>query len=202
MTAPPPSRRLEDRRALVTMADRYTGPAVIERFEAEGATVIADTDSHRQAEGPQAAIEAAGRVDVLVVNLVARWRPAPPTDTTDEQWLAMFEALVHPTMRFVRAVLPQMIERRSGKIIVVTSAAPLRPTPGSDAYSAGARRAERICAGGRCGRRSSQRSGQCHRSGLRREHRCVPARDLGHRGDAATASARSGATYRRGLGAG
>jgi 2-keto-3-deoxy-L-fuconate dehydrogenase len=73
---------------------------------------------------------------VLVVNLVARWRPAPPTETTDEGWLRMFDALVHPTMRFVRAVLPQMIERRSGKIIVVTSAAPLRATPYSDAYSA------------------------------------------------------------------
>jgi 2-keto-3-deoxy-L-fuconate dehydrogenase len=33
-------------------------------------------------------------------------------------------------------VLPQMIARRSGKIIVVTSAAPLRATPQSDAYSA------------------------------------------------------------------
>ena len=48
----------------------------------------------------------------------------------------MFDALVHPTMRFVRAALPQMIERRAGKIIVVTSAAPLRATPQSDAYSA------------------------------------------------------------------
>src|SRR3954469_15232060 len=118
------------------MADRYTGPAVIERFEAEGATVIADIDGHLEPTGPEAVIDAAGHVDILVVNLVARWRPAPPTETTDEQWLAMFDALVHPTMRFVRAVLPQMIERRSGKIIVVTSAAPLRPTPKSDAYSA------------------------------------------------------------------
>jgi 2-keto-3-deoxy-L-fuconate dehydrogenase len=117
------------------MADRYTGPAVIERFEAEGATVVADRDSHLRPDGPQAAIEAARRVDVLVVNLVARWRPAPPTETTDERWLAMFDVLVHPTMRFVRAVLPQMIERREGKIIVVTSAAPLRATPKSDAYS-------------------------------------------------------------------
>jgi 2-keto-3-deoxy-L-fuconate dehydrogenase len=118
------------------MADRYTGPAVIERFRAEGASVIADSESHLRADGPQSAVEDAGRVDVLVVNLVARWRPAPPTDTTDEHWLAMFDALVHPTMRFVRAVLPQMIERRSGKIVVVTSAAPLRATPRSDAYSA------------------------------------------------------------------
>jgi 2-keto-3-deoxy-L-fuconate dehydrogenase len=118
------------------MADRYTGPAVIERFEAEGATVIADNDGHRDPTGPQTVIDAAGHVDILVVNLVARWRPAPPTDTTDERWLAMFDALVHPTMRFVRAVLPQMMERRAGKIIVVTSAAPLRATPRSDAYSA------------------------------------------------------------------
>ena len=134
--APAPTGRLRGRRALVTMADRYTGPAVVERFAAEGAAVVSDTDSHRTADGPAAAIAAAGPIDVLVVNLVARWRPAPPTDTTDERWLAMFDALVHPTMRFVRAVLPQMIERRAGKIIVVTSAAPLRATPQSDAYSA------------------------------------------------------------------
>src|SRR3954454_12147561 len=136
VTAPPPAQRLENRRALVTMAERYTGPAVIERFEAEGATVIADTDSHLTVDGPAAAVAAAGHVDVLVVNLVARWRPAPPTDTTDERWLAMFDALVHPTMRFVRAVLPQMIARHAGKVIVVTSAAPRRPPPHSDAYSA------------------------------------------------------------------
>ena len=136
MDAPPAAGRLRGLRALVTMADRYTGPAVIERFEAEGAFVLGDVDGHRTADGPQAAVDAAGRVDVLVVNLVARWRPAPPTDTTDEHWLAMFDALVHPTMRFVRAALPQMIERRAGKIIVVTSAAPLRATPQSDAYSA------------------------------------------------------------------
>jgi NAD(P)-dependent dehydrogenase (short-subunit alcohol dehydrogenase family) len=118
------------------MADRYTGPAVIERFEAEGATVVADTDGHLEPTGPQAVIDAAGHVDILVVNLVARWRPAPPTQTTDERWLAMFDTLVHPTMRFVRAVLPQMIERQAGKVVVVTSAAPLRATPQSDAYSA------------------------------------------------------------------
>ena len=78
----------------------------------------------------------AGRIDVLVVNLIARWRPTPAVDTTDHQWTAMFDALVHPLMRFVRAVLPQMIERRAGKIIAVTSAAPLRAVPRSGAYSA------------------------------------------------------------------
>ena len=118
------------------MADRYTGPAVVERFRAEGATVVADTDSHLDPDGPALAVEAAGPLDVLVVNLIARWRPAPPTETTDESWLAVFDRLVHPTMRFVRAALPAMIERGSGKIIVVTSAAPLRTMSGGDAYVA------------------------------------------------------------------
>lgn len=149
-TPPQPTERLLGRRALITMADRYTGSAVIERFEAEGATVIADTDSHLSAHGPADAITAAGRVDVLVVNLVARGRPAPPTDTTDERWLAMFDTLVHPTMRFVRAVLPQMIERRAGKVIVVTSAAPLRANSEQRRVQRGARRAERLRAGRRC----------------------------------------------------
>ena len=136
MPASSPEGRFAGRRVLVTMADRYTGPAVAEMFRAEGASVVADTDSHRDPDGPAAAVAAAGELDVLVVNLIARWRPAPPTETTDETWLRIFDTLVHPTMRFVRAALPAMIDRRSGKIIVVTSAAPLRTMTGGDAYTA------------------------------------------------------------------
>ena len=131
-----PAGQFAGRRVLVTMADRYTGPAVAELFQAQGASVIADTDSHRDPEGPARAVTAAGDLDILVVNLIARWRPSPPTETTDETWLSIFDTLVHPTMRFVRAALPGMIERRSGKIVVVTSAAPLRTMTGGDAYTA------------------------------------------------------------------
>ena len=44
--------------------------------------------------------------------------------------------LVHPMHRLARAVLPQMIERRSGKIVVVGSAAALRGTPRRSCYGA------------------------------------------------------------------
>ena len=135
MVDPSSTGRFRDRRVLVTMADRYTGPAVAAMFREEGATVFADTDSHRDPEGPARAVAAAGDLDVLVVNLIARWRPAPVTETTDETWLKIYDTLVHPTMRFVRAALPAMIERRSGKVIVVTSAAPLRTMAGGDAYT-------------------------------------------------------------------
>ena len=132
----PTHPRFEGRRVLVTMADRYTGPAVAAMFRSGGADVIEDRDSHRDPDGPVRAVEAAGRVDIAVINLIARFRAGPATDTTDETWLRIFDTLVHPTMRFVRALLPQMIERRAGKIVVVTSAAPLRTMPGADAYTA------------------------------------------------------------------
>lgn len=118
------------------MADRYTGPAVVERLAAEGAAVVADSGRYTSADEPHRVVAEAGPIDILVVNLIAPWKPTPAAETTDEQWLAMFDALVHPLMRFVRAVLPQMTERRSGKIIAVTSAAPLRAIPKSGAYSA------------------------------------------------------------------
>ena len=135
MSAPEPTARLAGRRALVTMADRYTGPAVARRLGDEGASVIADTGRYLDPAEPDAVVANAGRVDVLVVNLIPEMKPTLAVDTTDEDWLAMFDRLVHPTMRFVRAVLPQMIEREAGKIIVVTSAAPLRANPKSSSYS-------------------------------------------------------------------
>lgn len=135
MPAPEPNERLAGRRVLVTMADRYTGPAVVEHLGREGAEVIADDGRYADPGDPAALVERVGRVDVLVINLIASWKPTAAVDTSDDRWLGMFERLVHPTMRFTRAVLPQMIEREAGKIIVVTSAAPLRPTAKSSAYS-------------------------------------------------------------------
>jgi 2-keto-3-deoxy-L-fuconate dehydrogenase len=48
----------------------------------------------------------------------------------------MFAAMVDPLPRLARAVLPQMIERRSGKILVMGSASALRGMKRSSAYSA------------------------------------------------------------------
>ena len=44
--------------------------------------------------------------------------------------------MVHPLHRLVRAVMPQMIERRQGKIIVMGSVSALRGMPNWSAYSA------------------------------------------------------------------
>ena len=48
----------------------------------------------------------------------------------------MFNAMVHPLMCLIRHFAPLMAERGHGKIIAITSAAPLRGIPGSTAYCA------------------------------------------------------------------
>jgi hypothetical protein len=57
--AEPMSGRLEGRRVLVTHADRYIGPPVVELFRKEGAHVIADESDYTD---PGAAREVVGRV--------------------------------------------------------------------------------------------------------------------------------------------
>ena len=55
---------------------------------------------------------------------------------TDSEWDEIFAALVHPLPRLARAVLPQMIARSSGKILVVGSASALRGIRRASTYSA------------------------------------------------------------------
>lgn len=136
----PPSsgRSLAGKRVLITQAQDFIGPALVERFRVSGAEVFGDT---RGLTGPSAAerlIAGIGQLDVLVINLVLCNPHRPVTAITDKLWTMQFEALVHPLHRLVRAVLPQMTGRRSGKIVVIGSASGLRGTPAHAAHSAAA----------------------------------------------------------------
>ncbi len=127
---------LAGKRVLITHADQFMGPVFCEVFASHGATVIASSDPLLDADAPAAAVAAAGRVDVLVANLAL---PAPSTAATevdDAEWEATFAALVHPLPRLVRAVLPAMIERRAGKVLVMGSASALRGMKRASTYSA------------------------------------------------------------------
>ena len=131
------SGRLQGKRVLVTDAEVYMGPDIIDLFTREGAEVIASTDTMSEPGVAESVVEEAGHIDVLVANLAERklqWDSAH--DVRDEDWFAFFDDIIHPLMRLTRAVLPQMIERKSGKIVAITSAAPLRGIPKAAAYCA------------------------------------------------------------------
>lgn len=127
---------LEGRRVLVTQCTDYMGPPIAELFAAEGAAVIQSEGILRSAAQVNELVEAAGPLDIVAANLALDPRSQPVTEIEDANWSALFAALVDPLLWLVRAVAPGMIERGAGKIVAVTSAAPLRGIPGSSAYCA------------------------------------------------------------------
>jgi 2-keto-3-deoxy-L-fuconate dehydrogenase len=129
-------KRLEGKRVVITQARDFMGPALIRQFEHEGAIVISDDMDLRRGGSGEAAIRAAGHVDILIANLMLRNRRNPVTSIDDDEWLEVFDAMVRPLHELVRAVLPQMISRRRGKIVVMGSANGLRGSSPRSAYSA------------------------------------------------------------------
>ena len=144
-------------RVLVTGASRGIGSAVARAFADRGCEVgllARSTDEleelarslpgggHRALSGDvgdaasvSAAVEAFGRTDVVVANAgVADYGPFRTMDLdavermTRVNWLG--------TVHTVAAVLPGMLERRSGHIVVVSSGAGLRAFPGAAVYGA------------------------------------------------------------------
>jgi NAD(P)-dependent dehydrogenase (short-subunit alcohol dehydrogenase family) len=123
-------------RVLVTQSRDFMGPVLCEVLAEAGAEVIADDSSLDDPQAPAALLARAGRVDVLVANLALAAPSTPATDVVDDEWRLVFSHLVDPLPRLVRAALPQMVERRSGKILVLGSASALRGMKRASTYSA------------------------------------------------------------------
>ena len=127
---------LYKKRILVTQSDIFMGPAICELLQAQGAEVIAHVGSLADPKEPGRIVKEAGVVDVLIANLAISAPATPATEVTDAEWDEVFGALVHPLPRLARAVLPQMVSRASGKIIVIGSASALRGMKRTSTYSA------------------------------------------------------------------
>ena len=112
----------------------------VRQVEAEGRKVLArevdirDDAALRQlvADG----VEQFGRLDVLVANAgVLSWGRL--WELTDEQWNTVIDTNLTGTWRTLRAVVPAMIEAgNGGSIVVVSSSAGVKATPGNSHYAA------------------------------------------------------------------
>ena len=83
-------------------------------------------------------LERHGGVDVLVNNAGVTGGPSATTchETPVEAWDQVFGVNVRGAFLCTRAVLPAMLERRSGHVITVASAAGIVAFPGRCAYTA------------------------------------------------------------------
>jgi 3-oxoacyl-[acyl-carrier protein] reductase len=157
---------LEGQVALVTAAaGAGIGQATARRLAAAGAeVVVTDVDEHRVEKVTaelvaehrrrctghvldvtdedaiesvvNRALEEHGRIDVLVNN-AGTSIPAPVWSTSSEAWRRVIDVSLTGHFLMMRAVLPQMIERRAGAIINIASIeAWTSGTPGNTAYHA------------------------------------------------------------------
>ena len=130
------NQTLSGKRILVTQANAFMGPALCDVLAQHGAIVIASTDPLVEIGAAEAVVKAAGLVDVLVANLAISAPTSLVTEASESEWRETFAALVDPLPRLFRAVLPQMMARRSGKILVIGSASALRGLKRTSTYSA------------------------------------------------------------------
>ena len=144
---------LEERVCVVTGSTEGIGEAVARMLAEEGACVVT---SGRRDSGPgvgeslhvaldlsvpsapgaliDAAEQAFGWVDCLVNNVGVAYQTSFE-ELTDEDWAFMWELNVMSYVRAIKAVLPGMRERGSGRIVNVSSTAGKRPSTGMPNYS-------------------------------------------------------------------
>jgi 3-oxoacyl-[acyl-carrier protein] reductase len=149
---------LRDKTALVAAASRGLGRAVAETLAGEGASVVicargaaaldearaaiaertgvtvqsvvADVSTEKGiAQAWQHARDHLGRVDILVTN--AGGPPSGPFESLPwESWQHAVELTLRSAVEMTRLVLPQMKERRWGRILNITSIAAKQPVEG------------------------------------------------------------------------
>ncbi|CAO4176544.1 SDR family oxidoreductase [Methylorubrum populi] len=156
------SGRLEGKKAIITGADSGIGRAVALAFAREGADVLvsyldeeedaAETRRLIEEVGRKAvlmpgnigdaahckriverAVEAFGRVDVLVNNAAHQATFTDPEEISDEEWEKTFRVNIHAMFYLTKAVLPHM--REGAAIINTTSVNADTPSPQLLAYA-------------------------------------------------------------------
>jgi 3-oxoacyl-[acyl-carrier protein] reductase len=154
----------EKRVALVTAAARGIGAAIAERLASDGLCVaVADIDdaaAREQAErmrsrgggafavyldvsDPRSAVQAVdgvllreGQLDVLVNNAGIAGTAAPVVEYPLDEWRRILAIDLDGVFYCCRAVLPHMLERRSGRIVNIASISGKEGNPNMPAYSA------------------------------------------------------------------
>ncbi len=87
-------------------------------------------------EAVDTAIREFGKIDILINNAGVGTQPKPFVESTEEEWDTNININLRGTMNVTKAVLPNMIERKSGKIVSMASTAGLAGMTTGSVYGA------------------------------------------------------------------
>ncbi len=109
----------------------------VEKMGQKALAIKADvTSSAEVAEMLKKALAAFDHIDILVNNAGGCTPPKPFLKMTDEEWQRDINVNLNGTMNCTKAVLPHMMERKSGKIVNITSGAGINGGLYTAGYSA------------------------------------------------------------------
>jgi len=132
---------LQGKIALVTGGTKGIGKAIVKRLQQAGATVIVTARNHPDEQDTTYTFIAAdlsqaeevskvanfvneqfGHVDILINNMGANTYPGGGFSTlTDEHWIQALQVNLLSSVRLDRALLPNMLEQKSGVIIHIST---------------------------------------------------------------------------------
>ena len=157
--------KLKDRIAMITGGGTGIGRAIALGFAGEGAKVVIVTEkrtfeaaqktaaeiknsggdslalemdltkTQQVKEAVRQAIEKFGRIEILVNN-AATYPATPFLEITEEEWLRVIDVNLNGVFRLTQLVAKDMVKRRYGKIINVSSGQALLGTPLMSHYTA------------------------------------------------------------------
>jgi NAD(P)-dependent dehydrogenase (short-subunit alcohol dehydrogenase family) len=121
----------EGARVLICARDAHGLERAAERLRATGEVAIEAADVRHNADCERivdACRRAFGKVDVLVNNAAATaGGPAGFLALRDEDWLATYEGSLLSAVRLSRLVLPEMAQRKWGRIVMIASTSGRQP---------------------------------------------------------------------------
>ncbi len=145
--------KLDKKVVLITGGSGGLGQTVVPAFVQAGARVVsvvrgasssqtpgqvsmkADvTDEHDVRRLVDEVVQKEGRVDTLI-NLVGGFAPGRVLETESSLWQRMLTLNLTSAFFLSKAVIPDMMTRRSGRIVHVAARSAMEPAPGAFAYS-------------------------------------------------------------------
>jgi NAD(P)-dependent dehydrogenase (short-subunit alcohol dehydrogenase family) len=155
--------KLKDKVAVITGGGRGIGRAIAERFAQEGAAVFLASRTEEELKAAAEAIGKAGgragflaadisqesevekvvasarkefgQIDILVNNAGTLGPMKPIVETTPEEWDRVMAVNLRSAFLLTRAVMSEMMERKSGAILNISTSAAKQAHPLSSTYA-------------------------------------------------------------------